>query len=66
MSRHKVGVTGTWRSREIFEFETEEEALQFADKVNEGDLEALVNEGDIDSANAELVDYDAHIIREKK
>lgn len=60
----KVVVTSEWRSRNVMEFNTQEEAHDFVRTVSRGGeagLIAIVNAGDIDSSAAELVDYSAHI-----
>ena len=61
---HRVTVVSDWRANDTFEFDTQDEANDFLRKVNEGGgtgLTAIVSEGDITSANAELIDYRAWI-----
>jgi len=64
MTMCRVVVTSEWRSQDTFEFDSQEEAHDFVRAVNKGGqsgLEKIVNAGDVDSANAELINYDAHI-----
>lgn len=56
-----VTVEATWRSSETFEFDSEEEAQRFRERVASGGsdgLTAIVDAGDITTANAELVDWE--------
>jgi len=64
----KVTVTGDWRSSAAFEFDDEDEAQRFADAVNGGDLNPVVesDQNELDTSNAELVNWDASQPREQR
>lgn len=52
-----VGVNHTWKGTARFEFETEDEANAFHEAVEGGDLNAIVDAGDIDTSAVELTDF---------
>lgn len=62
---YNVTVTAEWRSQHTFVFENTDDAIDFKDKVNSGDLDAIVDEGDIDASCADLVDFHAGIVKER-
>jgi hypothetical protein len=57
----EVTVEACWRSETSFEFETQEEADAFREKVGGGGdegLKAIVDAGDVTSQLAELTDFE--------
>lgn len=63
-----VRVDATWTSQHRFEFDTPEQAEEFAAVVNRGDLEGLIDHADsvgedITSSGAELTDFEAAVGR---
>jgi len=66
MPRYQVTVTGEWRSSARFEFDDEAEAQAFQERVDGGDLSPVVNSEDneLDTSNAELINFGASRPRE--
>lgn len=58
--KHEVSVRATWETDTVFEFDTEHQAEEFAEKVNQGNLDVVIEAGDIYSDNASLMDYHAY------
>lgn len=56
---HIVYVNHEWKGQTPFEFETEEQAQEFKDAVNNGDLDVIVTAGDIRSNVCDLVNFEA-------
>lgn len=57
----EVTIESRWRSETTFEFDTDEEAAAFREKVERGGdegLKAIVDAGDVDSQIAELTDWE--------
>jgi hypothetical protein len=63
---YKVHVTGEWRSTATFEFDDEQEAVAFYNAVHGGSLDPIVDsdQDELDTSNAELVNWDATAPRE--
>lgn len=64
----KVQVTGEWRSTATFEFDDEAEAQRFYEAVHGGSLDPIVDsdQDELDTSNAELVNWDASAPRERR
>ena len=59
MNKYVVNVSHTWKGSTQFEFDSQDDAQAFADKVNGGDLGAIVDAGDIDTSGVGLTDFAA-------
>lgn len=59
MSQPTIEVTATWRSTQTLEVPEGMDPQEATERINGGDLELLVELGDVDTATAELVDFSA-------